>query len=166
MNISLDDIDALILDFDGVLTNNLVHLDQDGKEWVSCSRADGLAFDVLRKLNKPAFILSTEKNPVVSARAEKLKIQVLQGINNKVDALLNFVEINNFNIENILYVGNDLNDYRVMQLCGYTVCPADSHEKIKQVSMLTLKTNGGNGVVRELIEQVMDIDIVKIMYTE
>lgn len=166
MNISLDDIDALILDFDGVLTNNLVHLDQDGKEWVSCSRADGLAFDVLRKLNKPAFILSTEKNPVVSARAEKLKIQALQGINNKVDALLNFVEINNFNIENILYVGNDLNDYRVMQLCGYTVCPADSHEKIKQVSMLTLKTNGGNGVVRELIEQVMDIDIVKIMYTE
>jgi len=166
LNISLNDIDALVFDFDGVLTNNLVHIDQSGKEWVSCSRADGLAFDVLRKLNKPSFILSTEKNPVVSARAEKLKIQALQGISNKVDTLLNLVEINNFNIENILYVGNDLNDYRVMQLCGYTVCPADSHKKIKQISTVTLKTNGGNGVVRELIEQVMDIDIVNVMYTE
>ena len=51
-NINIDDIDALCFDFDGVLTNNLVHLDQEGKEWVSCSRADGLAFDVLRKLKK------------------------------------------------------------------------------------------------------------------
>ena len=166
MNISLYDIDALVFDFDGVLTNNLVHLDQDGKEWVSCSRADGLAFDVLRKLNKPAFILSTEKNPVVSARAKKLKIQALQGISNKVDALINLVETNNFHFENILYVGNDLNDYRVMQLCGYTACPADSHEKIKQLSTITLKTNGGDGVVRELLENVMGIDIIKIMYTE
>jgi len=70
IKISLNDIDAFVFDFDGVLTNNLVHLDQDGKEWVSCSRADGLAFDVMRKLEKPSYILSTEKNPVVSARAK------------------------------------------------------------------------------------------------
>ena len=50
LNISINDIDAFVFDFDGVLTNNIVHLDQDGKEWISCSRADGLAFDVLRKL--------------------------------------------------------------------------------------------------------------------
>ena len=74
INININDIDALVFDFDGVLTNNLVHLDQDGKEYVSCSRGDGLAFDVLRKFNKPAYILSTEKNPVVRARAEKLKM--------------------------------------------------------------------------------------------
>ena len=60
----LDNIDAFVFDFDGVLTNNLVHLDQDGKESVSCSRSDGLAFDVLRKLNKSSYILSTEKNKV------------------------------------------------------------------------------------------------------
>ncbi|MCW8901335.1 MAG: HAD hydrolase family protein [Gammaproteobacteria bacterium] len=166
MNISIKDIDALVFDFDGVLTNNLVHIDESGKEWVSCSRADGLAFDVLRKLNKPAFILSTEKNPVVSARAEKLKIQAHQGISNKVDELKKLIKNNNFKIENVLYVGNDLNDYRVMQLCGYTVCPADSHEKIKKISTVTLKSNGGDGVVRELLEQVLDIDIIKIMYTE
>ena len=52
-----------------------------------------------------------------------------------------------------------------MQLCGYTACPADSHEKIKEISTFILKSNGGNGVVRELLEQVMDIDILDIMYT-
>ena len=57
-------MELIVYDFDGVMTNNLVHFDQDGKEWVSCSRADGLAFDVLRKLGTPAYILSTEKTMV------------------------------------------------------------------------------------------------------
>ena len=77
--IHFDDIDAFIFDFDGVLTNNIVHLDQDGKESVSCNRGDGLAFDVLRKLKKSSYILSTENNSVVTARANKLKIPALQG---------------------------------------------------------------------------------------
>ena len=163
---NIDDIGAFVFDFDGVLTNNRVYLNQEGMESVACSRADGLAFDVLRKLNKPTFILSTEKNSVVTMRAKKLKIQAIQGVSNKVTALLSLIETKCFNIEKVLYVGNDLNDYRVMQLCGFTACPADSHEKIKEISTIILKSNGGNGVVRELIEQVMDIDIVKIMYTE
>ena len=71
-NILFDDIDAFIFDFDGVLTNNMVIVDQYGKESVSCSRADGLAFDVLHKLKKSVYILSTEKNPVVTARADKI----------------------------------------------------------------------------------------------
>ena len=102
--ISLDEIDVFIFDFDGVLTDNLVHLDQDGKEWVSCSRADGLAFDVLRKLEKPSYILSTENNPVVSARAKKLKIQALQGVKNKADTLLTLSESKGYDLSRILYV--------------------------------------------------------------
>ena len=70
MKISIDNIDAFIFDFDGVLTNNLVHLDQHGTESVSCSRSDGLAFEVLHKLKMPTYILSTEVNPVVTARAK------------------------------------------------------------------------------------------------
>ena len=161
---TLEDIDAFIFDFDGVLTNNLVHLDQNGKESVSCSRADGLAFDVLRKLDKPAFILSTENNPVVTMRAKKLKVPVVQGVDDKVEAIKKLVNKNNYNLKNILYVGNDLNDYLVMQLCGYTACPADSHPKIKEISDVVLKTNGGNGVVRELLEDVTGLDFIKILY--
>ena len=161
---TLEDIDAFVFDFDGVLTNNLVHVDQNGKESVSCSRADGLAFDVLRKLDKPAFILSTENNPVVTMRAKKLKIPVVQGVEDKVEAIKKLVNKNNYNLKNILYVGNDLNDYLVMQLCGYAMCPADSHSKIKEISDVVLKTNGGNGVVRELLEDVLGLDFIKILY--
>ena len=161
---TLDDIDAFVFDFDGVLTNNLVQMDENGKESVSCSRADGLAFDVLRKLNKPAYILSTEKNLVVKARAKKLNIPAIQGVANKVEAIKKLATDNNYSLKNILYVGNDLNDYLVMQLCGYSACPADSHPKIKHISDICLNTNGGEGVVRELLEEVLDLDFIKILY--
>ena len=164
--ISLEDIEAIVFDFDGVLTDNKVYLNQDGKETVSCSRSDGLAFDVLHKLQKPTYILSTESNPVVTARASKLKIPVIQGINNKVDGIKNLAVKENFNLENTLYVGNDLNDYRVMQLCGYTACPADSHTKIKGISTIILKTPGGNGIVRELLENNFQLNFIQILYPE
>lgn len=165
-NISLTEIDAFLFDFDGVLTNNLVHLDQDGRESVSCSRADGLAFDVLRKLHKPAYIISTEKNPVVTARANKLKIEALQGVASKVDALAVLAANHGFQPDRILYVGNDLNDYHIMKSCGYTACPADSHARIKQLATFTLKTRGGEGVVRELLEDILNLDFIKILYSE
>ena len=161
---TLDNIDAFVFDFDGVLTNNLVQIDENSKESVSCSRADGLAFDVLRKLNKPAYILSTEKNLVVKARANKLKIPAIQGVADKVEAIKKLAADNNYNLKNILYVGNDLNDYLVMQLCGYGACPADSHLKIKHISDICLNTNGGNGIVRELLEEVLGLDFIKILY--
>jgi 3-deoxy-D-manno-octulosonate 8-phosphate phosphatase (KDO 8-P phosphatase) len=161
---TLDDIDAFVFDFDGVLTDNLVYLDQNGVESVSCSRADGLAFDVLHKLNKPAFILSTEKSTVVVMRAKKLKIPAIQGVSDKVRAIKELIDENHYNIKNILYVGNDLNDYLAMQFCGYSVCPSDSHPKIKHISDICLSTNGGNGVVRELLEEVLNIDFIKILY--
>ena len=128
---NINNIDAFVFDFDGVLTNNLVYLNQEGVESVVCSRADGLAFDVLRKLKKPTFILSTEKNSVVTMRAKKLKIQALQGIKNKADALSSLSESKGYDLGRILYVGNDLNDFNVMKICGYSVCPIDSHIKIK-----------------------------------
>ena len=164
--ISLDNIEAFVFDFDGVMTNNLVHLDQNGKEWVSCSRADGLAFDVLRKLQKPAYILSTEKNPVVTARANKLKVPALQGVGDKVEGIKELAAREGFDLQNILYVGNDLNDYHVMQSCGYAACPSDSHKVIKSISTIVLKAKGGGGVVRELLEEVLGLDFIEILYNK
>ena len=164
MKISIDKIHALVFDFDGVMTNNLVYINQEGKESVRCNRADGLAFDVLSKLKKSSYILSTEKNNVVRMRAKKLKINVIQGISNKVNAIKSLAKKNNYNLENILYVGNDLNDYEAMKICGFSVCPADSHYKIRKLSDIILKTNGGDGVVRDLIENIFNLDIIKILY--
>jgi len=162
----INDIDAMVFDFDGVLTNNQVHILQSGEELVSCSRADGLAFEVLRKLNKPAYILSTEKNPVVSVRANKLKVPVIQGVDNKVGAIKVLAKKENFCLKKILYVGNDINDYRVMRKCGYTACPADSHKQIKEIANVILKTDGGKGVVREILEEVLLLDFIEILYPE
>ena len=162
--ITLENIDAFIFDFDGVLTNNLVFVDQDGKESVSCNRSDGLAFDVLRKLKKPSYILSTEKNPIVSARAKKLKVQAIQGVEDKVKELLNLAKTNEYNLNRILYVGNDINDYKAMKLCGYSACPSDSHEKIRSIATFVLQKKGGNGVIRELLEVKLNIDFIKILY--
>ena len=164
MNTAFDKINAFIFDFDGVLTNNIVFIDQNGIESVACSRADGLAFDVLRRLKKQSYILSTEKNQVVEARANKLKIPVIQGINNKVNALKELKKKEGIDFKSVLYMGNDLNDYRAMQLCGISVCPADSHPKIKEISDIVLKSNGGNGAVRELLEDNFELDFVNILY--
>ena len=163
--ITLENIDAFIFDFDGVLTNNLVFVDQDGKELVSCNRSDGLAFDVLRKLKKPSYILSTEKNPIVSARAKKLKIQAIQGVEDKVKELLNLAKTNEYNLNRVLYVGNDINDYKAMKLCGYSACPSDSHEKIRSIATFVLQKKGGNGVIRELLEVKLNIDFIKTLYS-
>jgi YrbI family 3-deoxy-D-manno-octulosonate 8-phosphate phosphatase len=165
-NISIDAIDMIVFDFDGVLTNNLVYLDQHGTEWVGCSRADGLAFEVLRKLNKPTYILSTEVNPVVTARAKKLKVPVLQGVHNKVATLKSLVKEKKYKMDRVLYIGNDLNDYNVMQSCGFSVCPIDSHSKIKSIADVILQTPGGKGVARELLEEVLALDFIEILYNK
>ncbi len=165
-SISIQDIEAFVFDFDGVLTDNRVHLDQNGSEWVSCSRADGLAFDTLRKLEKKAFVLSTEKNPVVSARAKKLRIPAIQGVSDKVVALKELAANENISLDQVMFVGNDLNDYLAMNACGYSACPSDSHPKIKSIASFVLVKQGGDGIVRELLEDVLKLDIINILYKE
>ena len=164
--ISLSELDAIIFDFDGVLTDNRVLVDQEGREWVSCHRGDGLAFDVFRKLGVLVYILSTEKNPVVSARAKKLKVPVLQGINDKVETLTELTKEKNLKFDKLLYVGNDLNDLGAMNLCGYSACPADSHSEIKSLSTVVLKSNGGTGIARELLENILNVNIASILYSK
>lgn len=160
----LQKIDAICLDFDGVLTDNKVTVCQDGTESVCCSRADGLAFDALKKVGLPVFILSTEKNPVITARAKKLRIPAYQGIKNKRSKLTLLCQQKGYQLDRMLYVGNDLNDYLPMQLCGHSACPSDSHPAIKKIAAVTLQTAGGQGVIRELVENILSIDIVSTLY--
>ena len=161
---NINEIDALVFDFDGVLTDNKVYVDQNGKESVCCSRSDGLAFDVLRKLKIPTYILSTETNIVVTQRAKKLKIPVIQGASNKLETLSKLCNEEHYDITKVLFIGNDLNDYQVMKACGYSACPSDSHSKIKQISSHVLSSAAGEGVARELLEEVFNLDFIKILY--
>jgi len=162
--LSFPEIKLFVFDFDGVLTNNMVYLDQNGHEMVSCSRSDGLAFDLLKKMDKSVYIISTEVNPVVSARANKLRVPVLQGIKNKEKLLKKVTHNESIDFKQVCYIGNDINDYFAMKLCGLKICPADSHVKIKEISDIVLSNNGGNGVVRELIEDILQINMLEVLY--
>tara|TARA_Y100000746_G_C15296457_1_gene363804 strand:+ start:268 stop:768 length:501 start_codon:yes stop_codon:yes gene_type:complete len=163
-SINLNDIDVFVFDFDGVLTNNKVLIDSSGLESVICSRSDGLAFDVLKTLKIQSFILSTEKNKVVEMRAKKLNIKAYYGVKDKLKSLNDLVNEHKFKKNRIFYVGNDLNDYFVMQECGYTACPSDSHPKIKSISDYVCQSKGGDGIVREVLEDVFKIDFIEILY--
>ena len=110
----LPKFDLLVYDFDGVLTDNTVYVDQNGIETVRVNRADGLAISMLKNEGRTQLILSTETNPVVSKRAEKLGIPVIQGSESKLICLKNYCNAHNINLKNVLYIGNDINDYEVM----------------------------------------------------
>ena len=145
-------LDLIIYDFDGVMTDNKVYVDQNGNEMVQVNRADGLGVSEIKKLGIEQIIISTEKNSVVSARASKLSIPCLQGIENKKMALFDYCKENDIDLKNVAYVGNDINDKNVMENTGLTFCPADAHESIKKISDHVLKTKGGHGVIRELLD--------------
>lgn len=161
--ISVNDIDLIAFDFDGVLTDNHVYVFDNGIEAVRCNRADGLGFDWLRQQGMKTLIISTEKNPVVQRRAAKLKITALNGLENKVIALRDYCEKHAILLANVIFVGNDINDLAVMRTVGYPIAVADAHPAVKAVASYVLKTKGGEGVVRELVETLWQLaDIVSV----
>lgn len=147
----------LVFDFDGVLTDNRVLVMEDGTEAVFCSRADGLAFDALRRHGLPALILSTETNRVVQARATKLKVEALQSVRDKAIALREFCAARQIALAEVAFVGNDLNDLPVMRIVGHPVAVADAHPAVTRVARHVLKTSGGHGVAREIVEQLLQL---------
>jgi len=149
-------IKLIVYDFDGVMTDNKVYIDQNGNEMVQVSRADGLGVSEIIKLGIQQIIMSTEVNPVVTQRAIKLKIPCLQGLENKKDALLDYSRKNDIDLKNVAYVGNDINDKGAMAIAGFSFCPNDSHESIKEIADHILPRNGGDGVIRELLDLIKE----------
>jgi len=136
------------------MTDNKVYVDQNGNETVKVSRADGLGISEIKKMGIEQIIISTETNLVVTTRAKKLGIQCLQGIENKKKTLLDFCNKNNYDLQNVIYVGNDINDKEVMEIAGLVFCPSDAHQSILNISDHILKTKGGDGVIRELLDLI------------
>lgn len=152
--IEVKNVQLIVYDFDGVLTDNKILLNEKGIESVVLNRADGLAMGILKKLGVNQIILSTETNRVVEERANKLGILAIRGVENKKETLLAYCQRNDISVENVVYIGNDLNDLEVMRIVGYPVCPSDASEEVKSISRIILHTAGGRGVVRELIEYI------------
>lgn len=148
--------DLLVYDFDGVMTDNRVLVMQDGTEAVFASRADGWGIGRLREAGFTQIIMSTETNPVVSARAKKLQIAVIQGCPDKALELTNYCHAKSIDLAGVLYVGNDLNDLAAMQLVGFPVAPSDAHPKVLAIAKHVTTAAGGAGVIKELSEWLLD----------
>jgi 3-deoxy-D-manno-octulosonate 8-phosphate phosphatase (KDO 8-P phosphatase) len=144
-------IKLIVYDFDGVMTNNKVLLNQFGIESVFVNRSDGLAINRIKKLGIRQLIISTEKNPIVRKRAGKLHIALMHGIKDKKKSLAKYCIKNKIDLNQVIYIGNDINDLEVMECVGYPLCPQDAYDEIKRISKLILKTCGGDGVIRELL---------------
>lgn len=144
--------DLLVYDFDGVMTDNRVLVFQDGTEAVFVNRADGWGIAQLCKAGFRQVILSTETNPVVSARAKKLHIEAIQSSSDKVRDLVAYCQTNGIDLMKVLYVGNDLNDLGAMRIVGFSVAPADAHPEVLKIAMHVTHAHGGEGVIKELSE--------------
>ncbi|MGM7670602.1 cytidylyltransferase domain-containing protein [Microbacterium sp. A93] len=152
------DVRAVVTDFDGVHTDDTVLVDSDGREQVRVSREDGMGVARLRHAGIPMLILSTEVNPVVRARADKLRVPVLHGIEDKESALAEWAAENQIGLSDIAYLGNDVNDLGAMRIVGWPVAVANAHPLVRAQARVVLSRSGGQGAVRELIERVLTAD--------
>ncbi|MFE5403358.1 cytidylyltransferase domain-containing protein [Streptomyces sp. NPDC056580] len=150
-----DDIDAVVLDFDGTQTDDRVLIDSDGREFVSVHRGDGLGIAALRRSGLKMLILSTEQNPVVAARARKLRLPVLHGIDRKDLALKQWCEEQGIAPERVLYVGNDVNDLPCFALVGWPVAVASAHDVVRGAARAVTTVPGGDGAIREIASWIL-----------
>ncbi len=146
----------LVLDFDGVLTDDRVWLDAQGAEWVAAHRGDGWGIARLLERGVQVAVLSTETNPVVSARCRKLGIPAVQGVPEKGPALQQLLRERGIAREATVYVGNDVNDLACFPIAGCAVAVADAHPSVRRAADLVLRSKGGRGAVRELCDILLE----------
>ncbi|TDN93149.1 acylneuraminate cytidylyltransferase [Microbacterium sp. BK668] len=149
------DVDVVVTDFDGVHTDDTVAVDDEGRESVRVSRADGMGVSLLRRAGVPVLILSTETNPVVGARARKLRVEVLQGVDDKADALRAWADAAAVPLSRIAYLANDVNDLACLELVGWPVAVPGSHPLVLAAARAVVDRPGGDGAVRALADRVL-----------
>jgi len=150
-------IKLIICDFDGVVTDNLVITDQNGRESVVASRSDSMHIKKLREMGIELMILSSEANPVVMARAKKMGVEAIHnvGMQAKGFAMREVLEQKNIKAENVVYLGNDLNDLPCFEVAGWSVAVADAYPEVIRAADHVLTKTGGHGAIRELCELIL-----------
>ena len=149
-----ENVRLVVFDFDGVMTDNRVWVNEYGDESVACNRSDGLGLEQLRRQGVECVVLSTETHPVVAARCRKLGLPFEHGVRDKPDRLRRLLLDRNLTPSNVVYVGNDINDVDCLRLAGCGVVVADAHPDAVRAADITLTRAGGHGAVRELCDRL------------
>ena len=147
----------VVFDFDGVFTDNTVYVSEDGTESVRCWRGDGLGLQAVQRLGLQVLILSTEVNPVVTARSRKLRVECVQGCEDKRARLETLVRERGLTMDQVAYVGNDVNDLGCLEAVRVPVVVGDAHPSVASVARLRTERPGGRGAVREVCDLLVAI---------
>ncbi|MBN2198353.1 MAG: acylneuraminate cytidylyltransferase [Candidatus Aminicenantes bacterium] len=151
-----DAVRLLVLDFDGVLTDNRVWVDGDGREAVAAYRGDGMGVIRLRRAGVGTLVLSAEVNPVVAARCRKVGMECLQGVEDKAAVLKSLLREKKLEPAGVVFVGNDINDLPCFGIAGFAAAPADAEPAVLREADLVLARCGGRGAVRELCDLILE----------
>jgi len=150
-------IELIVVDFDGVITDNRVWTDQDGREMVAAWRSDGIPVRALRERGVEVLILSSEENPVVAARAKKMGVAAVHGLGllKKGEALKDILAEKKVDAARVVFAGNDLNDLPCFEIAGWAVAVADAYPEVARAADFVLTRPGGYGAVRELCDLIL-----------
>ncbi len=148
------DIRLVAFDFDGVFTDDMVYVLQDGTEAVRCFRGDGIGLQKLARLGIEAVIVSTETNPVVMARAAKLKVRCLQNVGDKRKVLEDIATDLGIALSQVAFVGNDINDVPALRCVGLPIIVRNAHPDVVRHAVYQTSCPGGHGAVREVCDLI------------
>jgi len=145
-------IRLVAFDFDGVFTDNSVYVLEDGSEGVICHRGDGIGLSKLKRNHIETVIISSEINPVVSKRSQKLRIRCIQGCEDKCAELEAVVQSLGISLKQVAFVGNDINDLPCLKSVGLPIVVRDAHIDVIPYAKYRTRTRGGHGAVREVCD--------------
>jgi 3-deoxy-D-manno-octulosonate 8-phosphate phosphatase (KDO 8-P phosphatase) len=154
----LSKITTFIFDYDGVMTEGVIIINNEGEPLRTANVKDGYALQLIKKLGYNVAIISGGYSPSMEKRFESLGIKdVFLGVSDKMNVFEQYVKDKQLRLENILYMGDDIPDYLPMKACGMPVCPADASVEIKNICLYISHLEGGKGCVRDIIEQVLKV---------
>jgi YrbI family 3-deoxy-D-manno-octulosonate 8-phosphate phosphatase len=163
----LNKIKLLVMDVDGTLTDGTMYYSKTGEELKKFSTRDGMGITLLRKNDIESAIITSEYSQISEQRAIKLRIEhVVLGSRNKTESLIELSKKLNLELNEIAFIGDDINDEHVMNIAGVSACPADATKSIQQIADYICSSNGGNGAVREFIEAILKSQNKSICLTE
>lgn len=152
----IPEIKIFLTDCDGCLTDGGMYYSEHGDELKKFNTRDGMGFALLHKKRIVTGIVTSENVDLNRRRAQKLKLDVLEaGCRDKVAAVKVLCEKYNASLENVAYIGDDINDLDVIKIVGYGCCPADAMPQIREAAKYVTKAKGGEGVIREVVERII-----------
>jgi YrbI family 3-deoxy-D-manno-octulosonate 8-phosphate phosphatase len=153
--LAMDRVRLACFDFAGVLPDNRVLVDEHGAEAVFSDRSDGWGIARVRELGIPVVIVSTERNGVVPARARKLGVECVHGCGDKATAVREIAERHGVGLDEVAFVGNDVNDLPAMRLVGVPIAVRDARPEVIAVAAATTTCDGGRGAAREVCDWIL-----------